>query len=185
MKLNSFLYFANSIVKLLFVLSTLFISILNLRNLNVYQSEIKLVIKGRGDIFFLNNNFSSEPSEVIINNEIKDSYIKSYNFVKDFNNITIKFNNTIKSCESMFDGLANIIEMDLSNFDSSKVERMDKMFYKCSNLEKINFGNINTSLVKTMRNLFSCCSKLTSINLSILILILLLICLGCFLSVNH
>ena len=122
----------------------------NLRNINVYQSEIKLVIKGSGNIFFLNNNFNPEPSEVIINNEIKDQYIKDYNFVKDFNNVTIKFNNPINSCEKMFEGLANIKEIDLSNFDTSKVIRMDYMFYGCSNLEKINFGKINTSLVKTM-----------------------------------
>ena len=47
-------------------------------------------------------------------------FIKSYNFDNGLNNVTIKFNNIIASCQSMFEGISNIIEVDLSNFDFQK-----------------------------------------------------------------
>ena len=55
----------------------------------------------------------------------------------------------------MFDGLDNIKEIDISDFDASKVTSMKYMFNGCKNLEKINFGNIKTSLVTNMENLFA------------------------------
>ena len=139
----------------------------DLRHIQVYQSEIKLVIKGTGNSYFLNNTFYSTPSEVIINGETIDPPENNkYNFKQDINYVTIKFNNQIESCENMFSGLANIIEIDLSNFDASKVKNMESMFLECSNLERINFGNINTSSVKNMKRLFKECTKLTSIDVS-------------------
>ena len=44
----------------------------DLRHIQVYQSEIKLVIKGKGDSFFLYKDFNPAPSEVIINGETID-----------------------------------------------------------------------------------------------------------------
>ena len=166
MESNLFLYFLYSRLKLLYILSSLFISMQNSRNLNVYQSEIKLVIKGSGYSNFLNNDFNPAPSEVIINNEIKASGIKSYTFTEDLNYVIIKFNNPIESCEKMFNGLDNIIEIDLSNFDTSKVKSMSRMFNDCLNIEKINLGKINTSSVQNMYRLFHNCTKLTSIDVS-------------------
>ena len=66
----------------------------------------------------------------------------------------------------MFKGLTNIIEVDLSYLDTSKVTTMFAMFEGCTNIEKINFGNINTSSVKTLEKLFHDCKKLTSIDVS-------------------
>ena len=63
----------------------------------------------------------------------------------------------------MFERVTSIIEVDLSNFDASKVKSMAYMFFICSNLEKINLGNIDTSSVENMRTLFSCCYSLSSI----------------------
>ena len=55
-----------------------------------------------------------------------------------------------------------IIEIDLSNLDTSKVINMESMFYGCSNLKKINFGNINTTSVTNMNRviLFLCKFKI-------------------------
>ena len=66
----------------------------------------------------------------------------------------------------MFYELNSIIEIDLSNFDSSKVTNMKEMFSNCKKLIKITFGNINTSLVENMIKLFYHCEALTSIDLS-------------------
>ena len=81
------------------------------------------------------------------------------------NNITIKFEDDIDSCENMFFALNNIIEIDLSNFDASKVVNMSSMFKNCTKLERIHFGKINTSSVKDMSSLFENCLKLTNIDL--------------------
>ena len=81
-------------------------------------------------------------------------------------NLTIIFDTFIETCEMMFSGLDNIIELDISNFDTSKVKNMAEMFAGCSNLEKITFGNINTSSVKRMDLLFHGCSKLKTIDIS-------------------
>ena len=127
------------------------ISIKNARNLKNYISEIHLVIKGKGTKNILSNEFKTNPSEVIVNGISKGNTCqKTCYFDEDINNVTIKFEEQIKSCKKMFYNLQNIIEIDLSNFDASKVNDMGEMFNLCKNLEKINFGNINTSSVENM-----------------------------------
>ena len=54
----------------------------------------------------------------------------------------------------MFYNLNDIIDMDFSGFDFSKVISMERMFYQCTNLEKVIFGNVNTSSVTNMMCLF-------------------------------
>ena len=66
----------------------------------------------------------------------------------------------------MFYLSTNIIEIDLSKFDFSKVTTMNKMFMNCSMLEKIEFGDINTSSLISMEYIFNGCSNLKSIDLS-------------------
>ena len=66
----------------------------------------------------------------------------------------------------MFKGCKNIIEINLSNFNTSAIESMDSMFEGCSSLISLDLSNFNTSLVKNMGFMFSSCSKLTSLNLS-------------------
>ena len=83
-----------------------------------------------------------------------------------FNNITIGFDDPIISCQNMFKDLDNIIEIDLSNFDTSKVTNMAFMFLNCIRLKKIYLWNINTSLVTSMFGMFKNCSSLISIDLS-------------------
>ena len=38
----------------------------------------------------------------------------------------------------------------LSNFDTSKVTKMDYIFYSCSSLKSLNLSNFNTSLITNM-----------------------------------
>ena len=112
--------------------------------------EIKLIIEGTGNKNIINNNFYLDPSEVLIEGEPKPSCKKICNFQNNINQVTIKFDRLIESCENMFDGLTSIKEIDLSNLDTSKVINMSSMFNECTNLEKITFGNINTSSVENM-----------------------------------
>ena len=129
--------------------------ILFLKYLCTYGEEkINLVIKGKGQSYFLNSSFYLEPKEVIINGEPKTNVKKIFNFEKDYNNVTIIYEDKLNSCENMFNGITNITEIDLTEFDTSEVTNMDFMFNQSINLEKITFGNINTSKVESMCRLF-------------------------------
>ena len=129
-------------------------------------SEIHLVIQGNGNQNIISDNFNILPSEVLINGIKDESCQKICNLEGDKNNITLKFESQIETCKDMFKSLNNIIEIDLSYFDTSKVTDISYMLSSCSNLEIINFGNINTSSVEDMSHLFDNCYKLTSIDLS-------------------
>ena len=131
------------------------------------NSEIHLISEGSGNYYILSQDFYGEPFEVWVNGQRSDSCNKLCNFIEDgYNNVIIKFNIKINSCQNMFKNLRQIIEIDLSSFDTSNVENMNNMFYECTNLRKINFGNIDTSLVKDMSAMFSGCRNLIYIDLS-------------------
>ena len=62
--------------------------------------------------------------------------------------------------------IKNILDMDLSNFDTSKVTNMGLMFFNMSNLTTLNLSNFDTSKVTNMSYMFQDVSKLTTLNLS-------------------
>ena len=130
------------------------------------SSEINLIISSKGNQPILNNIFHNEPTSVKINNILNDSCKRECFFQNDLNNVTLIFDYEITTTANMFAGLTNIIEVDLSNFNSSKVTNMNSMFKGCSNLRHINFGKIDTSSVTNMDSLFKSCYELTSIDLS-------------------
>ena len=135
------------------------------RYLKNQDSDIVLVVQGSG----VQNLFGSYyegiyPSEVLVNGIKDDSCSNQCTLQGDTNIITLRFQTQIVSYEYMFYYLANIIEVDLSNFDASKVTTMYNMFCSCTNLKKINFWNINTSYVESLRMFVSSCTNLISID---------------------
>ena len=62
--------------------------------------------------------------------------------------------------------LKNILDIDLSGFDTSKVVDMRFMFANMENLISLNLSNFNTSKVTNMASMFSNMYNLTSLNLS-------------------
>ena len=62
--------------------------------------------------------------------------------------------------------IRNVLEIDLSNFDTSKVTNMSNMFLGMSNLTTLDLSNFNTSQVTNMSSMFGFMSNLTSLNLS-------------------
>ena len=81
------------------------------------MSRIHIIIDYQGNQSILNNNFYKDPTEVYVNNIKNDACNKSCELPNNLNNITLIFNEKIDSCENMFNGLNNIIEIDLSYFD--------------------------------------------------------------------
>ena len=61
---------------------------------------------------------------------------------------------------------SNILDLDLSNFDASKVTNMSHMFEDISNLTTLNLSNFDTSRVTSMHFMFTAMSNLTTLNVS-------------------
>ena len=89
-----------------------------------------------------------------------------YNLKKEINNVTLVWDYLMEDCYGMFENLNNIIEIDCSKFDSSKVTNMHAIFYHCENLKYINLKNMNTSSLKNMRAMFDGCYSLVSLDLN-------------------
>ena len=66
----------------------------------------------------------------------------------------------------MFRDLSNLISLDVSSFDTSKVTNMEAMFTGMPSLTTLNLSNFNTSQVTRMNSMFEGASRLTVLNLS-------------------
>ena len=132
------------------------------------SNEIKIKIIGIGPQNILNQEYLEKPKQILVNGTPADIDIenKISNLLNGENTIIMKWDNKLIDCKSMFQNLTNIIEVDLTNFDSSEVTTMEKMFYLCINLKKIIFNGINTSNVKNMASMFAKCKSLETLDLS-------------------
>ena len=101
-----------------------------------------------------------------INGEKQDNLKYSYYFNQSDNIIELIWNRKLTSTKNMFYKCSDIIELDLSKFDSSKMNDMGGMFTYCSSITSINLSNFNTSLVKGMSSMFNGLSSLVSLNVS-------------------
>ena len=119
---------------------------------------------------------------IILPNEVrkKDSFINEFKpESKDYNQngnciyiVEVEFPEPIINCGYMFYDCNNIIEVDLSNFDTSNITNMNDMFSYCINVRKIKFpSNANKSniieKVTNMNYMFNYCKNLEEIDLSI------------------
>ena len=158
---------------LIILMSLILIKSKNQGNIFIFlleDNQISLKVKGNGyvTIFYPSSNFkpssyylNSDPvQKEIINNDATIELHNSENLIK------LIFSNTVTSCSSMFMGCSNILEIDLSNFDSSSVQSIDSMFQDCTSLKKITFGNFKTSQITSMGNTFQNCSSLETLDLS-------------------
>ena len=134
-----------------------------------FENNITLIIVGNENIKIINPLYL--PDKIYLNDNITSInndgsiYINSLN-QNEKSKIILVWNEKINDLSKIFEKKTSIIEIDLSNFDTSEVTSMDSMFYECINLKNIYFGNIDTSNVVKMDNMFYNCSLLTSINIS-------------------
>ena len=135
-------------------------------------SNITLIVKGSG----YNKLFGSEgggkfdnnsyPKEIYINGYKQNNINYYYNFTQTINFVELIWDNAIYDCSYMFHECTNITEINLINFNSSKVVGMHYMFYGCSSLISLNLSNFDTSQVTSMGDMFNGCSSLISLDLS-------------------
>ena len=141
----------------------------NVQNLILSKvSNITLKIKGTGFINILGSEFANiyYPNEVIINNIISNITTNKYDFNQVDNYVELIWNNNINNTINMFKGCSNIIEINLSNFDTSLVTNMSFMFGYIYSLIDLDISNFNTSNVLSMKAMFAHCISLISLNLS-------------------
>ena len=143
----------------------------NIFDLFYFQySKITLKIRGIGyNNIIGNDNFCKFQGinylkEVYINGNKQDTIEYKYNFNQTDNFVELIWDDNINSCECMFRKCSNIIEINLSNFDTSQVTAMWSMFNGCSSLTSLDLSNFNTSQVSYMDYMFSGCINLEYIN---------------------
>ena len=66
----------------------------------------------------------------------------------------------------MFEDCEQLSSLDLSRFNTSKVENMGSMFFDCTNIENLDLKNFNTSTCANMSYMFGECTKLKHVDVS-------------------
>ena len=103
---------------------------------------------------------------MFINNE-KVEYKKYKKFhKKGIYEIKITLKNNLVNAFCMFLGCKNIIDIDLSKFETRYINNMCAMFDGCHNLTNINLSSFVTKNVKNMSSMFYGCKNLTNLDLS-------------------
>ena len=72
----------------------------------------------------------------------------------------------VTNMRGMFNGMRNLTSLNLSNFDTSKVTDMGDMFSNMRSLTTLNLSNFDTSQAISVESMFSFMYNLTSLNLS-------------------
>ena len=118
--------------------------------------KVKIINHNKGVIIFKNKEKIdlNEDNTINLKNEGKHQ-------------ITIIFNNHLDDCSYLFDNFNKFISVDLSNFDTSKVNNMECMFSKCYKLKEIKgLEKLITNNTINMNKMFQFCNELESLNLS-------------------
>ena len=111
-------------------------------------------------------NINEKYIEIYINDKKIDFNTKYKS--NEIGEITVKFKfkHLLTNATYMFYGCSSLISIDLSSFNTTKIESMCGMFYYCSSLKSINLSSFNTTNVDSMRLMFCECSSLKSLDLS-------------------
>ena len=145
------------------------------------ESEIEITVnikKNDQTIYFLDNTddhnhfqeLNNDNTELFIYNKNKKALDKSkFKKRKLFPNkgiykIILKIKDKLTDANYMFSGCENIINLDLSYFNTSEINKMSNMF-SYMNLENIDLPIFNTKNIMTMKDMFAYCNSLRNIKL--------------------
>ncbi len=73
---------------------------------------------------------------------------------------------TVRNADCMFDSCSSLTTLDVSGFDTSNVNNMSNMFYGCRSLTSLDVSGFNTSKTENMSDMFGECSSLTTLDVS-------------------
>ena len=145
----------------------------NENKINIEDNELYYTLKWENyltDCSFLFCNLSNiievdlsrfNPSHVLTMKEMFSGCInlKKIMIGNNFNSLIVK------DVYKMFFNCASLTSLDLSNFDTSNLNKMNNMFYNCKSLKNLDISQFNTSSVTRMEKLFKNCELITSLNL--------------------
>ena len=77
--------------------------------------------------------------------------------------VNITLEDSLKSISGMFKNCENLIDVDFTNFNTSKLEIMNSLFEGCNNLESVVFFNSKIDKISEIENLFKGCQNLIQI----------------------
>ena len=114
--------------------------------------------------------YYTESEKIYLNEDSSEMFYRSKSEQKLKNildiNLTSFDTSKVKDMHDMFCYMINLTSLNLSNFDTSQVTNMAYMFNGMYNLTNLELSNFDTSKVAYMGYMFSGMSKLTSLNLS-------------------
>ena len=108
--------------------------------------------------------YYAEPEKVYLNEDSSRMFRDLPNLISlDVSNFDTS---KVTNMEAMFAGMPSLTTLNLSNFDTSKVTRMNSMLEGVSRLTTLNLSNFDTSKVTNMEAMFGYMYGLTSLNIS-------------------
>ena len=114
--------------------------------------------------------YYTEPEKVYLNTDSGRMFYSEYSEQKIKNILDLNLSNfdtsKVTNMSYMFSGMRNLTTLNLSSFDTSQVTDMRYMFDNMSNLTTLNLSSFDTSQVTDMRYMFDNMSNLTSLDLS-------------------
>ena len=144
------------------------------KNKNIIKGVLDIKVNEIDDNFHLFYNKNEDDIDVYLNNKkikmVNEDGLWNfdYNFEEDGKySFVIVFNDNMENMGSFFEKCSNLIYLDLSNFDSSKVTNMKWMFLDCSCLKEIKgINKLITNKVIDMSGMFLSCNELEYLDLS-------------------
>ena len=113
--------------------------------------------------------YYAKPEKVYLNKDAHSMFNLGYDG-REVNILSLDLSNfdtsRVTDMSSMFSNMFNLTSLNLSNFDTSKVTNMDSMFDGMHSLANLNLSNFNTSKVTNMYGMFDGMHNLTNLNLS-------------------
>ena len=114
--------------------------------------------------------YYTEPEKVYLNKKSNEMFFSKSDEQKIKNILEIDLSNfdtsEVTNMEGMFYGMSNLTTLNVSHFDTSKVADMSLMFHGMRDLSALNLSSFNTSQVTDMHNMFYGMSNLTTLNVS-------------------
>ena len=114
--------------------------------------------------------YYAEPEKVYLNTDSSEMFYSESDVQKIRNILELNLSNfdtsQVTDMEGMFSGMHNLTTLDLFSFNTSQVTNMSYMFLDMTNLTTLNLSSFNTSQVTNMYLMFHNMRNLTTLNLS-------------------
>ena len=114
--------------------------------------------------------YYTEPEKVYLNTDSSKMFYSKYDEQKIKNILDLDLSNfdtsNVMNMGIMFHGMSSLTSLNLSNFDTSKVTNMQWIFFGMRSLTTLNLSSFNTSKVTDMSYMFCYMNSLVNLNLS-------------------